>query len=257
MKMRVTRVTGLMALSLALIVTSCNKRTVEDQNPPTVPSPVEVRFQNKVGFDNLVLNTQYSNQFLEFFRVTEFKYYVSNFQFINSNTGDTISIPETYFLIDEKGSKTASFNIPSGDYYEMSFLVGVDAARNESGAQTGALDPALGMFWDRTKGYIMAKMEGTSPASTQPGNVFRWHIGGYKGQYSVLGRRTFKLGGTFNASANRKIIINIAADARAWFANPNNLSIGANQLVTEPGELAKKFGQNYFKMFSFISAAYE
>ena len=54
--------------------------------------------------------------------------------------------------------------LPEGDYTELQFLLGVDSLHNVSGAQTDDLDPAKDMFWTWNSGYVMAKMEGNSPA---------------------------------------------------------------------------------------------
>jgi hypothetical protein len=61
----------------------------------------------------------------------------------------------------------------------MEFMIGVDSARNNSGAQTGALDPTNGMFWSWSTGYIMAKFEGTSAQSPAAANALKFHIGGF------------------------------------------------------------------------------
>ncbi|HET9054492.1 MAG TPA: MbnP family protein, partial [Cyclobacteriaceae bacterium] len=174
-------------------------------------------------------------------------------------TGDTVKIPETYFLIDERNanSKKPTLTVPAGQYYAISFLIGVDSARNVSGAQTGALDPANGMFWDRTNGYIMAKFEGTSSSSPLPGNVFTYHVGGFKEPYNVISRRHFKLGGITTISPDRKTIITFRTDARTWLSNPHTITFAADPSCTAPGPLAKKISENYFKMFDFISVKTE
>jgi hypothetical protein len=242
-----------------MIIFSCQKQIKgEGAVAPGAPSPIELRFAHKVTpFNDLVLDSSYSLG-LSFFTVTDFKYYISNMEFVNSD-GDTIKIPETYFLIEHRkpASQKPQFTIPAGDYYGMSFLIGVDSARNVSGAQTGALDPSLGMFWNRTDGYIMARLEGTCTASTLPGNTFSYHVGGYKAPYNVLSRRHFKLGGNISVSPGRKTVINFTTDVKTWFSSPNTINIAANPTCSSPGDLAYKISQNYYKMFDFISVKYE
>jgi hypothetical protein len=65
-------------------------------------------------------------------------------------------------------------NVPAGTYTGMYLTMGVDSARNVSGAQEGALDPANGMFWSWTSGYIMIKAEGLSPQGA--GGSFTYHL---------------------------------------------------------------------------------
>jgi len=52
------------------------------------------------------------------------------------------------------------------------------------------------MFWTWNSGYIMAKLEGTSPVSSQPNNKFEYHIGGFREPVNVVSkvRVAFPLG---------------------------------------------------------------
>lgn len=263
MKTSVTSIRLTAALLLSLVVISCQKQIKGDADvqPAGAPSPVEIRFKHVFNRFN-ELNTD-STFYIPGLpptpvKFTAFKYYISNLSLVSAD-GDTIFIPDTYFLIDHNkpASMNALFTVPADNYYGMSFLVGIDHARNMQGAGTGQLDPSLGMFWNATDGYIMAKLEGTSPASPLPGNVFRYHIGGTKEPFNVTGRRHFKLGGNANVTPNRKLVININTDALNWFSNPFTLDIGANPAADAPGQLALDISRNYYKMFSFVSIKYE
>src|SRR5215216_4754877 len=101
MNPRVTRA-NLLVLSLCLVVISCQKKIKgDDVTPPGAPSPVELRFQHTVTpYKDLVFDSTYTVPGLPPipFKVTAFKYYISNMQFVSSATGDTIQIPNTYFL---------------------------------------------------------------------------------------------------------------------------------------------------------------
>lgn len=258
MKIRVTRVAWLLALPVMLAITSCQKKTKGDDNVGA-PSPVEIRFKHTfTAFSDLVLGQSYPAG-LAFVTITEFKYYISNIQFVNSATNDTVRIPDTYFLIDHKKpeTKNVQFSVPAGEYYSMSFLLGIDEQKNFNSPKTGALDPALGMYWNATDGYIMGKMEGTSDSSSAPGKVFRFHIGGVKAPYNVLSRRHFKLGGDISIAPNKKTVINIMTDAKTWMTSPFGGSFAANPIVEQPGLAAWKISQNYYKMFDFISVKFE
>ena len=162
-------------------------------------------------FYDLQLNTKIYNLDLALFNITEYKYYISNIWFVNSDTNDTLKLPDTYFLIDHKKpeSMKAQFTVPAGNYYAMSFLLGIDSARNFSGPKTGALDPALGMYWNATDGYIMGFMEGQFGGSNSLGSPYSYRVGGVKGQYNVLSRRYFKIGGSFAFDPTRKVVINL------------------------------------------------
>lgn len=259
MKLSVVRAALLLALPVMFGITSCQKKAKGDNDNTGQPSPVEIRFKHTyTAFSDLVLGQTYSAG-LGFATITEFKYYISNIQFVNSATNDTVKIPDTYFLVDHKKpeSKNIQFSVPSGEYYSMSFLLGIDEAKNFNSPKTGALDPALGMYWNATDGYIMGKMEGTHDSSTAVNKAFRFHIGGVKPPYNVLSRRHFKLGGDISIAPNQKTVINIMTDAKAWLTTPNGGSFATNPIVEQPGLPAYKISQNYFKMFDFISVKFE
>lgn len=263
MKLRVTRANLLMIAAMAFCfgIVSCQKKTGGDEvEPPGAPSPVELRIKHLAGaFRNLVLDSSYPVTIgtPTFVKIKTFKYYISNVQLTNSKTNEVVKIADSYFLVDHANatSMKPQFMLPAGSYYNISFVIGIDHARNTNGPHTGQLDPALGMYWNATDGHIMAKMEGTSPASTQPGNAFSFHVGGTKDPYSVLGTRSFKLGGDIAVQANRKTVIELSADALTWFSNPNAISLNTN--CTGPGDLSKKISENYFKMFDFVSVKFE
>lgn len=173
-------------ISLFLVLFSCN-----DHNPPVDAGPITLEFDNIVGSANLQLGTAnmpYHNSKGEPYKVTWLTYYVSNIS-LKSEDGTTFSDPVKadgsagYYLVDEndEGSQEITLqNVPAGNYTEVTFTIGVDASQVDQGAQTGALDPAKGLFWSWNSGYIFMAVEGVSPASTEDGNVFQFHVGGYK-----------------------------------------------------------------------------
>jgi len=219
----------------------------------------EFQFIHKAGNEDLNLETNYTNAWGEEFAISRFKYYISNIEFI-TNEGKRIKADgENYFLADEEdeSSKKFAITIPAGTYTAVSFLIGVDSIRNVSGAQTGALDPLNGMFWTWKSGYIMAKMEGRSSASSLPGHLFEYHIGGFQGAENAVKKITLAFpGGEKIFSKNKKTVIELSVDVLAWFQHPEKITIGLYPSCTTPGPLAKKFADNYADMFS-ISAINE
>lgn len=212
---------------------------------------LKITFINVVKKEPMVLRTNtYTNPFNESYSINKFKYYISNISLQSSlNNFDE---KESYHLInqDDSSSLNFSFAVPAGTYNSITFLLGVDSMHNVSGAQTDALDPVNDMFWTWNSGYVMAKMEGTSPASPL-NNIFEFHIGGYSGINKVLKNIQLQL------SSNALIIhqdktseILIACDANAWWQKPNDIKISQHQNITSPGILAKKISDNYSKMFA-------
>ncbi len=235
---------------IVAIIAGCNK----SGNSTTAPGTVKITFINKVKNSPLILNTQhYTNTYGEDYTISKFKYYISNIAL--SHQGFVFKENESYHLIDasNNATQTFSFDVPiSHPYEQLSFILGVDSTRNVSGAQTGALDPANGMFWTWNSGYIMAKLEGTSPASPAINNKIEYHIGGFSGSNSALRQISINLAAiqTLAIQSNHTSEIIIEADIDAWWQNPNSLKFAENPVCTTPGELAKKCADNYAKMFT-------
>ena len=78
--------------------------------------------------------------------------------YLNSKTNEVVKIPDSYFLIDHANANSMKpqFMLAAGEYYNLSFIIGIDHARNMNGPHTGQLDPSLGMYWNATDGHIMA-----------------------------------------------------------------------------------------------------
>ena len=179
---------------IALIVSNCKKDTAKDPEPvaPTVlptTGALKINFEAMVGDSALVFSTQtYTNQAGNTFNVSMYKYYISNVK-VTKMDNSIWSESNSYHLIDHSDDASTLVTIadvPFGNYKSIEFMLGVDSARNNSGAQTGALDPANGMFWSWSSGYIMAKMEGNSPQSTASANKLTFHIGGFSGANKVM-----------------------------------------------------------------------
>ena len=180
------KIYALLFAALTLFAISCSNDDNDTQN-----GPLTLHFQNIVGTAALQMNTSitpYTNSKGEAYKVTWLTYYISNIK-LKKSDGTIFTDPVKsdgsagYYLVDGTDASTQDItieNIPAGDYTEVTFNVGVDANQVSQGAHTGALDPAKGLFWSWNSGYIGLAVEGVSPASTESGNVFQFHVGGYK-----------------------------------------------------------------------------
>jgi hypothetical protein len=211
---------------------------------------IVILFNAVVGDKQFFPDSTYTNSFGEDFSVSKFKYYISNIELENATTGKKKSIPNSYFLVDESdsSSKNILINVTS-NFTRISFLIGVDSVKNVGGAQSGALDPVNDMFWTWNTGYVMAKMEGTSPVSKQVHHKFEYHIGGFKGENNVLQRINIPIPSLENSSDKKNFKLIIDTDINAWFHGSHNLPIAQNPVCTTPGLLAKQFSENYRNMF--------
>lgn len=216
---------------------------------------VLLQFSHVVGNSRLYLDSSYSNISGESFSIHKLRYYISNIVFHNTNSGKQYKVSERYFLINEAeaASKKLSLIVQSGQYNMLSFLLGVDSLRNVSGAQTGALDPLNDMFWTWNTGYVMAKLEGSSPVSKLPHHLIEYHIGGFRGAHAVL--QTVKLqmqkGKSIRVTSKHTTNLQLRADIGSWFSGKHVLAIAEQPACTSPGPLAVKFSENYATMFSF------
>ena len=158
----------------------------------------------------------------------------------------------SYHLINEEdaGSKSFGLSVIPDKYETIYFLIGVDSLKNVSGAQTDALDPLHGMFWTWNTGYIMFKLEGTSPQSTMVNNKMEYHIGGFTGVNNVL--RTVKLNFTESPIilTKQKIAeIIIQVDIDKIFNATNKLTIAQTPVCTIPGAMAASIADSYATAF--------
>ena len=201
----------------------------------------------------LVFDSSYYNAFGEQYSVNKFRYYISNITFKSSLPEVKTVTFDTSFLVDEMkpDSKQIALNVPGGSYSHISFLLGVDSIKNVSGAQSGALDPLLDMFWTWNTGYVMAKLEGNSPISKLPHHMIEYHIGGFAGKYNVL--KNIELnnpnGKVFSIDGTGTTQIVIEANVNAWFNGVHEIKIAGNSACTSIGELAQQIAENYSKMF--------
>jgi hypothetical protein len=194
----------------------------KDKGKNAKKGTVSVHFKNVVDGKALKLNDSvalYKNANGDDFKVTTFKYYISNVSLI-AKDGSKVAIPDSYFLVNAADSTTLNQqinNIPEGKYTGITFTIGVDSLRNFAGAQTGVLDPAKGMFWSWNSGYIFVKLEGESPKSTAKKNRLTFHIGGAKDPNNTIRTFTQQFPKTLKIADGKLPELELVANAGALF----------------------------------------
>jgi hypothetical protein len=242
-------------------VTSCKKDDpVKITDTLKLPQPgsanISMKFRNVCNGTDLVLDSKrYLNANGDTFFVSKFNYYITNVVFVNEN-GNNYVEPESYHLIMAEDAARHEFNVasvPPGSYKSVKFLIGVDSARNVSGAQTGALDPSLGMFWTWSTGYIMALMEGSSPSSTAVGNNLAFHIAGFSGKENGIKpvEITFPSALVIDGSKTKKLTLK--ADLDTWFSAPNVIDFALTPNVVTINATSKLIANNYSRMLTLES----
>lgn len=242
----------------SLLLFACLFAACRKQPDPVAPVPgnvgnMRIEITNQVGFKNLVLNNVwYLNANGDSFKVTTYKYYVSNIS-LTREDGEEIWLPDTYFLVDASKPESSFLplsNVPAGHYKALSFLIGVDSLHNTTGAQQGALDPALGMIWTWNTGYIMAKMEGISPSSPAANKLLSFHIAGFKGEYNVLHRVTLPFPTLATVGDGYVPNVHLKNDLAQWFYAPRVIDFSTIYNVMSEGPAALRMSLNYRDMFS-------
>jgi hypothetical protein len=239
-------------LLLIFAFAGCRKESTIDVDPlPPVDQPaLVIELNHRFGNQSLSFDSIYTLTNGESIRINTFKYYFTNIELKKSDSS-WLQITNTYFLIDHSKPATRRIEIrpPAGSYYGIRFMIGVDSARNVSGVQEGALDPALGMFWTWVSGYIQAKMEGIvfdAPSSTKE---FIHHVGGFSGRYNAVQTVTLAFTDSLIINNTSSPQISLKADAEKWFTGSEFVSPSQYSVVIDPGVEGKKISENYRYMF--------
>ncbi|MFD1470547.1 MbnP family protein [Hymenobacter caeli] len=213
---RYFRAWALLGPLAALAASGCKK----DEAAGADTGSVSLEMAAVVGTAPLAFDgTSYAKADGQTFKVTKFKYLVSNVKLTRAD-GTVYAAPESYYLVDAAQPATAHLvvpNVPLAAYTGLSFVVGVDPLRNTAGAQTGALDPNNDLYWDWTAGYVFLKMEGTSPqaphAAAAAEGGLRFHIGDNGTQ------RTITFTTPLVVAAGHAPALHVQANVQALFDN--------------------------------------
>ena len=173
-------------VGFATLLTACNNND-EPGNIVQDPGSLNLVFENIVNGTPLAMTpTTYTNSSNETYAVNELKYIISNITLIKSdNTEYIYPVEDSYFLINEDGSKTASLSdIPADIYKGIKFGFGVDPTKYpiESGTLNFIpLAEEAGMLWTWSAGYKFLKFEGDFTNATNPDDAtpFLYHVGSH------------------------------------------------------------------------------
>ncbi len=229
-----------LALIGALTFSSCQEEEIPAQ------MAVSINFENQLNGKPLTLNTgSFTLPSGEAFTAKKLKYYVSNVVLKDSQTGTTYQVPDSYHLIGQDFNSTIDLGmIPSANYDEITFSLGVDQVANSKTDQTGDLDPNNDMAWNWLSGYKFVVLEGefthkTSGART--GLVL--HIGRNQNYKTI----TQSISGI---RAGKSAQIGLVTKVEELFLAPNPMNVSELASTTiMGGALADKIGENYAEGF--------
>lgn len=213
-------------------------------------------FENSVGDQPLNLNSDiYLNASGEAYRVSELKYIISNIELTRSdNTVVTIPVQNSYFVINEEGTTTASLDsIPSGSYTNITFGFGVDPTKYpiESGSMNFIpTAEEAGMLWTWSAGYKFLKFEGiySTTADTGDENTFVYHVGSHGANLDNYKEVSLAFAKSITANTLTNQTINF--DVAKIFDSTNTMSLVAKDDVQVDPENAPKIAENTRTAFS-------
>ena len=219
---------------------------------PEEKAKLYIHIEHFAGLAPLQLDTvYYKNELAQTFTVSRFRYYISNIK-LQKSTGKEVDLPG-YFLVDEADPESKALTlskVPEGNYTSISFIIGVDSLHNCTGAQSGALDPVNGMFWTWNTGYIFLKLEGHADASTSPGHIFEYHIGGYAAPHNCIRRVALKFGPKgLTIYDNKDNAIALKADILQILKSPSTINFSKLSSITDMHN-ATTIADNYIDMFT-------
>lgn len=239
---------------------SCKKDT-KDPDPTPEPTPVtptsgtlKLEFEHVFDTVEFNLGQNYKNANGDTVKVNLLKYYISNIV-ITKDDNSTFVESNSYHLIDASNLSSTILsiaNVPAGNYKSLAFTLGVDSSRNVSGSQTGALDPAKGMFWSWSTGYIMFKLEGTSPQSGSSTKSIIYHIGGFGGANKAQRNFNFNFASTPSSiTGSNSPYIHLSVDINEVFKTPNSINVATVFMQMGVNGTSKMIADNYADMISF------
>ena len=201
---------------------------------------LRLQFHFKFNNASLKTNQYYISKQQDTLQIEAFRFYVSDIQIQFAD--NTFLKSDTNHLVDLEIS--ASQQMPLGlnnkkKIKKIIFSIGVDSLANVSGALSGDLDPAKGMYWAWQSGYINMKIEGKSARCKTRKNQFQFHLGGYLKPYKSL--RTIAL------EPKDSNTINVTVDLANFFSE---VSLSQSNSVMIPGKQAMLLADTSVKMFA-------
>jgi len=202
-----------------------------------------LQLQFHFKFDNaaILLNQQYISKQQDTLQIETFRFYVSDIEIHYADK--SILKTKTSHLIDLElpdSQKIAIDSYSKKEIKQIYFAVGVDSLASVSGALSGDLDPAKGMYWAWQSGYINMKIEGKSASCKTRKNQFHFHIGGYLKPNQAL--RVITLNQPKNTA-----LIDVAVNMATFFSE---ISLSQTNSIMIPGKRAMQLADIGAKMFS-------
>jgi len=238
---------ALIAIFSAAYLQSC---TEEPTETTSIKGSISLEFEHVWGPDKepFYMNTPLLHPMTkDTINVNLLKYYISNIVLTKAD-GSKHAVPESYYLISPEENSIEIKDVPSGEYTGIEYIIGVDSARNNSGIQSGALNPSNGMFWSWSTGYIFVRVEGTSPQS--PTGMFLYHLGGYTAPFNAINKRNFLfVQENLSVSPTAKPTVHFTVNVAKFWHGP--LKVADLNVIHNVGDNAVSMAKNFSDGFIF------
>ena len=162
---------------MLLFAVSCKKNS---NNTVSESAAVTIKFHNTVAGQPVEYGKyNYTNASGNIYSISLLKYYVTS---VVLTTDDNVEFKlNNYDLIDAfDAANFSTINagvLPNAVYKSMRFNLGIDSARNHTGAQDGDLDPMYNMIWTWSTGYLFMKHEGKFINTIGDTTDLQFHLG--------------------------------------------------------------------------------
>lgn len=240
-------------LSSVSLFTSCKDDKKEETVDPPKTTYGDFTFEIEHTYDGNAFDygTEYTNSSNEQLEFTSVRYYISNIK-LEKMDGTVWSEPESYHLIDHAVPSSMMFmikDVPTGEYHKISYMLGVDSARNVAGAQEGALSPANNMFWSWNTGYIFMKFEGNSASAAD--GTFAFHLGGFAGANAAQQTVSHMMhSNMLSISPSASPQMHFIVDVAQALDGHHPISLAQKSKVHMPGADAKMIAHGFSEGFS-------
>ncbi len=201
------------------------------------PYELEVRLLWKEAPIQLEKN-YYSNALGDSLQFSSLRFYLSHLQLIQSNRVSEAVLDAK--LIDLSDSSSMHLSWTNEEAFDsIRFLFGLTDEIQKQGVAGGDLDPQKGMYWTWKSGYILCKIEGSSPSLSTRKNQFVFHLGGYESPYAVSKELNF----TWVKDARKQLL---EIDLYRFF---ESIDLKSNPTLMSAGEKAFRMSEAWTAVF--------
>ncbi len=208
---------------------------------------LELEFTHQAGTEPFNYEQLYTTEAGNSFSLKLWRTYISKIV-LTAKDGSVYEVPESYHLIEPLNDSKFNLilsDIPSAEYTDISFYIGVANEANYSEEIVGDLDPSNNMAWNWTTGYKFIRMDGefTDASGSRRGVIV--HIGteaNLKFQEFTL-TESLILG-----SESAKIAFTV--DLLEAFKNPNTIDFEVEndfQFNNEADLIGENYAEGYIK----------